>query len=173
MKHWIAIYSQTGSEIEQLIMHIGRQPTFIFSDREDERRSPFMKQRTGVYSHNIVEQNIQMNKEAIITLHGYLRVISEISCNVHDNIYNGHPGLITEYPELKGKDPQEKILHSDKEYSIIGSVIHKVIPEVDSGEIIVSKSVENDCKTDDDVYNKLRKTSMDCWREFFNKGICE
>ena len=62
MKHWIAIYSQTGSEIEQLIMHIGRQPTFIFSDREDERRSPFMKQRTGVYSHNIVEQNIQMNK---------------------------------------------------------------------------------------------------------------
>ena len=60
-------------------------------------------------------------------------------------------------------------MQSDKEYSIIGSVIHKVIPEVDSGEIIISYSVENNCKTEDEVFNELRKTSMECWIDFFRK----
>ena len=49
MKNWIAIYSQTGSEIEEISNYIGRWPTFIFSDRDDDRRSEIMKMRTGIY----------------------------------------------------------------------------------------------------------------------------
>ena len=33
------------------------------------------------------------------------------------NIYNGHPGLITQYPQLKGKDPQQKAIDLGLEYS--------------------------------------------------------
>ena len=174
MKNWIAIYSQTGSEIEEISNYIGRWPTFIFSDRDDDRRSEIMKMRTGIYPKGKIEENIILNKDALITLHGYLRIVSEDICKQHDSIYNGHPGLITKYPELKGKDPQKKILQSDKEYDIIGSVIHKVIPEVDSGEVVLQRYVKNVCKTEDDVFMTLRKTSMNCWIDFFkNKELCE
>ena len=163
MKNWIAIYSQTGSEIEEISNYIGRWPTFIFSDRDDDRRSEIMKMRTGIYPKGKIEENIILNKDALITLHGYLRIVSEDTCKQHDSIYNGHPGLITKYPELKGKDPQKKILQSDKEYDIIGSVIHKVIPEVDSGEVVLQRYVKN-----------VWKTSMNCWIDFFkNKELCE
>ena len=166
---WIAIYSQTGSEIEQISYELGKNPIKIFSDRENSKRSKWVQERTTICSKEEIETSILLNKNKLITLHGYLRIVSEDVCKQHSNIYNGHPGLITEYPELKGKDPQKKILQSDKEYSIIGSVIHKVIPEVDSGEIIISYSVENNCKTEDEVFNELRKTSMECWIDFFRK----
>ena len=48
-------------------------------------------------------------------------------------IYNGHPGLITKYPELKGKDPQER---SFKQYETAGAVLHKVTAGVDEGDVI-------------------------------------
>ena len=65
-------------------------------------------------------------------------------------------------------------MQSEEEYDIIGSVIHKVIPEVDSGEVVLQRYVKNVCKTEDDVFATLRKTSMNCWIDFFkNKELCE
>ena len=52
-------------------------------------------------------------KHDLITLHGYLRIIPENICKQCKHIYNGHPGLINMYPELKGKDPQEARRHLD------------------------------------------------------------
>ena len=84
-------------------------------------------------------------------------------CKQCKHIYNGHPGLINMYPELKGKDPQERI----KPYmSLIGSVVHKVTPEVDAGEIVNNVAVKNNRY---DYYNILRETSLEAWEQFFEK----
>ena len=104
-------------------------------------------------------------KGALITLHGYLRIIPADVCK-ECNIVNGHPGLITEYPNLKGKDPQERI---ENWMSYIGSVCHKVVPEVDAGEIlsedrIAMKQVET---FKSNYYNILRITSLNAWEKFF------
>ena len=44
---WIAIYSQTGSEIEQISYELGKNPIKIFSDRENSKRSSRPPGRTG------------------------------------------------------------------------------------------------------------------------------
>jgi folate-dependent phosphoribosylglycinamide formyltransferase PurN len=53
--------------------------------------------------------------DAIVTLHGWLRVIPAYVCE-RSRIYNGHPGLITKYPELKGKDPQVRAFIKEGKY---------------------------------------------------------
>ena len=73
----------------------------------------------------------------IITLHGWLRIMPPEICNRYE-IYNGHPGLITKYPELKGKDPQMRAWEGD--YEFCGSVLHRVTEGVDEGEIINLKN---------------------------------
>ena len=91
--------------------------------------------------------------EAIITLHGWLRIMPPSICEKF-KIYNGHPGLITDYPELKGKDPQERMFN-DGNYTYYGSVVHKVVPEVDSGEIVSEVKRFNTMKSLDEVYEGL------------------
>ena len=51
----------------------------------------------------------------LITLNGWLRIVPPDKCAKY-NIYNGHPGLITKYPELKGKDPQQRMWENIHEY---------------------------------------------------------
>tara|TARA_R100001244_G_scaffold125288_1_gene95274 strand:+ start:150 stop:788 length:639 start_codon:yes stop_codon:yes gene_type:complete len=108
--------------------------------------------------------------EIIVTLHGWLHIVPSLVCHVFD-IYNGHPGMISRYPELKGKDPQQKVIDRSMHYSWIGSVVHKVIPEVDGGQILF----EENCKRSiidrlfrkNVVFDQLRETSFKCWTKFF------
>lgn len=91
--------------------------------------------------------------------------IIDISNKLRKNpdIINGHPGLITLYPQLKGLNPQQKsyqLNHPD-----IGVGLHKVIAEVDSGEIIK----ESRTKTTLDFQKNLiilRKLSLNIWIDF-------
>ena len=55
-------------------------------------------------------------------------------------IYNLHPGLITKYPELKGKDPQKKVFEMLNRPAKVGCVLHRATAEVDSGEILMETS---------------------------------
>ena len=73
---------------------------------------------------------------AIVTLHGWLRIVPPYVCE-RSKIYNGHPGLITKYPELKGKDPQEKAFKL--KHKTIGCVLHKVSAGVDEGKIVMEE----------------------------------
>ena len=108
---------------------------------------------------------------ALITLNGWLRIVPPDKCKKY-NIYNGHPGLITKYPELKGKDPQKRAWKNIASYSKIGSVVHKVVPEVDAGEVIVEKSTRTrDVLNIDRAYNALRTTSFNAWIEFLKEHL--
>jgi len=106
-------------------------------------------------------------------MHGYLRIIDKDVLDTRE-MYNGHPGLITKYPELKGKDPQETVAKNLSLYDKIGSVIHKVTPEVDSGEILYEFAVFNGCNSREEVYDTLKLTSLHSWLAFFkDKFECE
>ena len=86
------------------------------------------------------------------------------------NIYNGHPGLIDEYPDLKGKDPQK--IAFDLKMNRVGSVVHRVVQVVDSGEIVCRYSAEIiNSNNIDDYYSILRKTSLESWIYFFTQKL--
>ena len=95
-----------------------------------------------------------------------MRIVPEEICGRYE-IYNGHPGLITKYPELKGKDPQERA-YNDK-YKTAGSVIHRVVPEVDAGEILAEEEVDIKDKSLNEVYESLHEISSDLWVEFLKE----
>ena len=155
---WVALFSQTGSEIKTLSNKIGRVPDTVLTNNKkyDGSLKPLIAEHSAIMKY--IATNHQND---LITLHGYLRIIPEDVCRECKHIYNGHPGLINMYPELRGKDPQERI----KPYmKLVGSVVHKVIPEIDAGEIVSNIAVKNNRN---DYYNILRETSLEAWEQFF------
>jgi folate-dependent phosphoribosylglycinamide formyltransferase PurN len=111
--------------------------------------------------------------DTLVTLNGWLRIVPPDKCSKF-NIYNGHPGLITKYPELKGKDPQQRTWDNLHKYEYIGSVVHKVVEEVDAGEVEEEESVytaNNTLASVDDVYNTLRGTSLRAWCRFLKERL--
>ncbi len=111
---------------------------------------------------------LRQTKNPIITLHGWLRVLPEDICNKYE-IYNGHPGLITRYPELKGKDPQMRAFAGD--YNTAGCVIHKVTPGVDEGEVLMESEVGIRLLDLDGLFTILHKTSVNMWIEFLDERL--
>jgi folate-dependent phosphoribosylglycinamide formyltransferase PurN len=104
----------------------------------------------------------------LITLHGWLRILPEDICNKYE-IYNGHPGLITRYPELKGKDPQIRAFAG--EYNTGGCVIHRVTPGVDEGEVLMEREVGIRLLDLDGLFTILHKTSVNMWIEFLDERL--
>lgn len=185
MKKWVAFYSQTGSEIMNISISTGKIPYLLVSNNY-EQTTP--KVEAWIKSNNIPV--IHLHKKAkywvdyeylastlegqdiIITLHGYLRIIPEEFClKFKDKIFNGHPALITKYPELKGKDQQETAFLQKEKYPLIGTVIHKVIAELDAGETLLSNEAPNNLVSIEDAYTTLKKMSLELWKEFFDRGL--
>ena len=157
---WIALFSQTGSEIKTISEKLNRWPDIIITTNRDidawcnnvPRDKVITASPTAI--NNFLEN---YNDKCFITLHGYLRILPNNICSKHE-IYNGHPGLITIYPELKGKDPQEKVWMNIDSYMHIGSVVHRCTAELDSGEVLHVVMCNNTCNSRDDLYNKLKET---------------
>jgi phosphoribosylglycinamide formyltransferase-1 len=104
----------------------------------------------------------------LITLHGFLRIIpKDFIDKFKGDIYNGHPALISKYSELKGLNKQEDVYYNKDKYPIIGSVVHRVTPILDDGEIVTESIRINDIESIYDAYNKLRDTSFNSWILFF------
>jgi|TARA_R110000765_G_scaffold357642_1_gene447734 folate-dependent phosphoribosylglycinamide formyltransferase PurN len=171
--NWVAFFSQTGSEIAHVSERVGRWPNLIVTNRQDGFEKINQKLFSGKSRILFTEKkpDVQRYKEAIrsdsiVTLHGWLRIVPEEICGKYE-IYNGHPGLITKYPELKGKDPQERA-YNDK-YKTAGSVIHRVVPEVDAGEILAEEEVDIKDKSLNEVYESLHEISSDLWVEFLKE----
>tara|TARA_R100000664_G_scaffold9096_1_gene15138 strand:+ start:10953 stop:11489 length:537 start_codon:yes stop_codon:yes gene_type:complete len=175
-KNWVALFSQTGSEIVDLSTKLNRKPDFVITNANLDKVNPnievdFRVNNDEAKTLDILE-DIQFDKnDTLITLNGWLRIVPPDKCKMY-NIYNGHPGLITKYPELKGKDPQKRAWENIASYAKIGSVVHKVVAEVDAGEIIVEKSARTrDVLNIDKTYDTLRKTSFDAWMEFLEEHL--
>ena len=172
--NWITLFSQTGSEIAALTSCLERVPSYILTNASQngtyiDPRIALGRPRPAWGTHDELMDFLRNIEPSLVTLHGYLRIIPPDVCERHE-IYNGHPGLITEYPELKGKDPQEKVWITPSAYATIGSVVHECTPGVDEGPIVATASMPNDDVSSKLVlYTRLRKTSLEAWLKFFAK----
>jgi len=179
-KNWIALFSQTGQEIIDISNEIDRVPDLIISNNHPSNIFNILK---GVEykwlttfgkeakSLNILDEVVKEPEDTLITLNGWLRIVPSDKCTKY-NIYNGHPGLITKYPELKGKDPQQRAWENMHKYDTVGSVVHKVVEEVDAGEITALSEVSSaNLLTIDDTFNALRSTSLTAWGSFLKERL--
>jgi methionyl-tRNA formyltransferase len=173
---WYALFSQTGSEIYEISEKLGRYPDMILSNATE-----FCQVNTNLIGKApitfvdptpTIEQYLQyLHEDALVTMHGWLRIVPGDVCEKR-NIYNGHPGLITEYPQLKGKDPQQKAIDLGLEYS--GCVLHKATAELDGGPIVdVSDKVMIEGKPTDDVFADLHEASVNMWVKFLSDKLSE
>lgn len=173
-KLWIALFSQTGSEIVNISKRLDVVPDIVLTNNLNSVAwSAHIASFNIHHDDHISLMNILrdgFNEPCFITLHGYLRILPDDICSQYE-IYNGHPGLITKYPELKGINPQKKVADNLSRYSTIGSVVHEVIPEVDEGRVITQYTLKNDCLSEDDVFNTLKHTSLMAWINFFKEYI--
>ena len=171
MRH-IALFSQTGSEIAG-IMRNGFKPDIVFYDQKDETKihpeidldNSFRILKSKVKNVNHLRDCFGDPKTCYITCHGWLNIIPKEICEEYE-IYNGHPGYIIDYPELKGKDPQVRAFEDREKYKFIGSVIHKVTPEVDEGEILRSKRLPNVYDSEIGVIEACARISLSLWIDF-------
>ena len=173
---WITFFSQTGAEIADIAESIGRWPDrIITNDRPEHLRTidpRIEKQGYFTFSNKPGEEEyielLEQFPDAIVTLHGWLRVVPAYICE-RSRIYNGHPGLITEYPELKGKDPQ--IRAYEGKYPVAGAVLHHVTAGVDEGKIIAEERFNADNLELDDLFRILRDRSLYMWNNFLKKVL--
>jgi folate-dependent phosphoribosylglycinamide formyltransferase PurN len=175
-REWIAFFSQTGSEIVSLGNALGKIPTeMVYNEKPIYKND--INQNIDKYtllpnrpSLEDYERVLSKYDNPLVTLHGWLRIVPPEICSKYE-IFNGHPGLIDEYPELKGKDPQEKAYRLGLQEG--GSVVHRVTEGVDEGEILYSTKASLKGLDLNGVYNILRETSMVSWMKFFTKVFYE
>ena len=172
---WVAFFSQTGSEIVEVSKLLGRWPDLIVTnERPDHLRKihPTLEGKVIFVDNNPTEEEIGLvlgqYGNPLVTLHGWLRIMSPYICNRFE-IYNGHPGLITQYPELKGKDPQQKAFDLGLEYS--GCVIHKVTEGVDEGKILSERKVSIKGLEIEKVFHILHCISAGLWVDFLKNKL--
>ena len=173
---WIAFFSQTGGEIADISKSLGRWPDLIITNERPEHLRTIdervEKQGYFTWANKPTEEDyiatLEKYPNAIVTLHGWLRIVPPYVCE-RSNIYNGHPGLITKFPELKGKDPQIRAFEG--EYPVAGAVLHKVVAGVDEGRVILEERFNTFNLELDDLFRTLRDRSLYMWINFLKKVL--
>lgn len=182
---WVSLFTQTGSELQSIVDVFKKAPNVVLYNGKDPNSVVFRKEKypLTMFMHKKHDDIVEWLRESypepevrsrvIITLHGYLRILPPDICERY-TIYNGHPGAIDLYPELKGKDPQVRAWENIVSYSKIGSVIHRVTEGVDEGKIVKSVHFTNNVKSLDDTFNTLKTASLVSWVLFLKEmKICE
>ena len=174
---WIAFFSQTGSEIVDIARSLKRWPDVIVTNERPANlrtiNPEILEQDLLVTTSNkpSAEELLEIlayYNDPIVTLHGWLRIMPANICESF-NIFNGHPGLITEYPELKGKDPQIRAFEG--KYPIMGCVLHKVSAGVDEGRIIAEERFNAFNITEEDMWKVTRDRSLYLWCQFLKNLV--
>jgi folate-dependent phosphoribosylglycinamide formyltransferase PurN len=179
VKEWYAFFSQTGNELAKIIQLTGKEPTKIVTnlsvEQVKEKVNPWLYENYKhklMYLPNRPTVHDYINaigyhpEDKLLTMHGWLRILPPTICFKY-KAFNGHPGLITKYPELRGKDPQIKAYMGN--YISGGCVIHEITPELDEGPICLSEEVLLDDLSLDETFLILYQTSLNLWIEFFKE----
>ena len=174
-KPWITFFSQTGSEIVDLAELLGRYPDCIITNKRPSHLrtiNPELEGKVIFVENKPTEKELRVilskYKDPLITLHGWLRIMPPSICKEYE-IFNGHPGLITVYPELKGKDPQMRAYNAKHE--VMGCVLHKVTEGVDEGKVIAEDRFNAWRITEEEVWRVTRMRSLFLWKEFLEKLV--
>lgn len=176
-KRWVACISQTGSELYTLCEKMMRKPDVLVVTNEAKVIPELWDleiDNVFVFKKRPSEEQLfaAFQGADIVTLHGYLYILPANVCEAYaGKIFNGHPGLVTKYPELKGKDPQVRAW--DK-YDSYGCILHEVTAGVDEGPIIDSDEIGAELVKDlDDLFIVLKKLSINLWLGFLCKQFEE
>jgi len=171
---WVALFSQTGSEIYNIAQRIRKHPKYILTNNADrETWHPGLAELNSIIVTGkhamLMDMLVGMRNNPLVTLHGYLRILPEEVVTTHE-VINGHPGDIIKYPELKGKDPQQKAM--DLGLPSTGVVLHKAVAEVDAGEIL--KHATRDIlagTTTEQLILDLKAIQLDLWSELLRERL--
>ena len=181
-KTWYAMFSHTGKELEAVSKRLGRRPDVIYANNLGYD-GPLLSRVWFGQHGGILENSVGMlQPNSILTLHGYNRILPkwyvEYLKEYNIKCYNLHPAPIQLYKELKGKDPQERLFKGiqDGQYKYIGNVIHEVVPEVDSGEILAWDLMEVNCSTPicrsvESLSKSLHDAATYLWVEFLKEAL--
>lgn len=183
-KTWYAMFSHTGKELEAVSRRLGRKPDVIYANNLGYNGPLLSKVWFGQHG-GILENSVGMlQPNSVLTLHGYNRILPkwylEYLKEYNIKCYNLHPAPIQLYKDLKGKDPQERLFKGiqDGQYRHIGNVIHEVIPEVDSGEILAwsLQEVTKDtpvCSSVELLSRSLHTDATLLWTEFLKEILAD
>jgi len=175
-KQWFAFFSHTGSEIVNLSKRLGTAPDRVITNKSPDETGIHtelpdlvkeLNYTTAKPEHGDYDRLLLNCRDCICTLHGWMRIIPKKICTEYD-MYNLHPGLVTKYPELKGKDPQARV---QEHHEYIGLVVHRVTEGVDEGEVLVESSCLNRSYNEKQVTTKLGGMAVDAWVDFFKYYI--
>lgn len=176
---WYALYSHTGSEIQNIIDAIGVLPEMVLTNNLDYTQGPSAKV-LNVFRGVAADINKYLLNDvqpgSLVTLNGYMRIIPEdVIEHLHSigcTVLNMHPAPIGMYPDLKGKDPQERLYAGlrDGTYTCIGATIHKVDAGVDTGDIVFEAAVLAPPYTNKNkLYKDLHELSTAMWLTVFTE----
>ena len=179
-KKRIAFFSHTGNEIYNVSRNIGRFPDRVVTNRppDDKIINKKLTAKTDVVyvkdKPDVADYNRVIWDDSIITLHGWMRIVPKSVCK-NNKMYNLHPGLITKYEELKGADPQRRVFEcaDPDRYKRVGCVIHHVDPGVDTGDVIIERSVSNTFPGESVLTEYLHRMATDLWVDFINLSLEE
>jgi folate-dependent phosphoribosylglycinamide formyltransferase PurN len=175
---WLAFFSHSGSNIIKTAKKLKRYG-FDFDLRVVCTQDNFDKMcdeliEDQVSDDSLISEYIIMGdnkpityrtlfkdiKPDTTTLNGWMRIVPGDICRDYE-IFNLHPAPIHLYPELKGKDPQERFYKNTSDYAYIGSVIHVVDEGVDEGEVVRNFTVANSSSYNYDTYIKTQVMTSD------------
>jgi len=181
MDKWVTFFSQSGSEIAAVASKLNRVPDLIVTNERPSNLRTLSPQLLNLGANIVYLPNKPTSEDymkvlselgvnpgnTLVTLHGWLRIVPKEVIVTYPYLFNGHPGLITKYPELKGKDPQLKAFNLNLHTS--GCVIHKVTEGVDEGSILRDKEVSIKDLSLGEVFETLHETSIKMWVSFIKR----
>lgn len=104
--------------------------------------------------NSLVENN---NKSLIIVLVGWMRIVSKKFINTFPNIINIHPALPGKYPGINAIRKAYDDFLGDPKLNTTGIMVHKVIEEIDAGEVLDTIEVPILLKdTYEDLENRVK-----------------
>lgn len=186
---WYGLFSHTGRELETLASkdhEWGIRLNAVITNNMNYFGSLDM-QGVAVYRmasfkdvNWLLNQPQYVEDNSLITLNGYMGIVpSDVLHNLKMRgckLYNIHPAPIQIYPELRGKDPQERMYEGIQKckYNCIGVVIHEVDEGVDTGKIVhwVLRMADR-CMTKDELYEYLHELGTQAWESFFRERMYE
>lgn len=186
---WYGLFSHTGKELETLVdtcsafgvkLHLALTNNVDYEGNLDAKGVRVLKLMSYEDISWLLTQPHIIEDNSIVTLNGYMGLLS--SKVLHSlkargcKVYNIHPAPIQFYPELRGKDPQERMYEGiqKREYSYIGVVIHEVDEGIDTGKIVhCVLQMADHGMTKDELYERLHELGTQAWESFFRERMYE
>lgn len=126
---------------------------YFISSRLNKKKDWEKKALKVITSHNI----------DLIVLVGFMKILSgDFIDSFKGDILNIHPSLLPKFAGMMNIELHEEVLKSGEKIS--GATVHEAVKEVDSGKIILQKSVNIEkCKTAEELKNTVQSVEKEIY----------